>query len=248
MLEELFLFLIILITSLVISSLLFKNENRLGMFRPIVLRLAYVGVVIHELSHYIACLIVGIKPRHLKIKWRDEYFGKRFPHGSVEPGKPTSFLQSFVTAFAPLFISTWLIMLTFYIFPNSDFNPIIRIIAGFFCISLFTGAAPSTTDFNYMLYAFRRDKAHSFYQIFLVLLSGVILWTILLFTQIIFFLDVFYYLAIAGIYLSLKFSFLGIHRVITKLLARDFKKPAKIKFKRFTRPLYKPKKTQTEWK
>ncbi len=246
MLEELFLFLIILITSLVISSLLFKNENRLGMFRPIVLRLAYVGVVIHELSHYFACLIVGIKPRHLKIKWRDEYFGKRSPHGFVEPGKPTSFLQGFVTAFAPLFISTWLIMLTFYIFPNSDFNPIIRIIAGFFCISLFIGAAPSTTDFNYMLSAFRRDKAHSTYQIFLVLLSGVILWIILLYTQIIFFLDVFYYLAIAGLYLSLKFSFIGIHRLITKLSSRDFKKPAKIKFKRFTRPLYKPKKPQNE--
>ena len=247
MLEELFLFLIILITSLVISSLLFKNKNRLGMFRPIVLRLAYVGVVIHELSHYFACLIVGIKPRHLKIKWRDEYFGFRSPHGSVEPGRKVSFLQGFIVAFAPLYISTWLIMLTFTIFPSSSFNPIVRVIAFLFCISLFTGAAPSTADFNYMLYAFKLDTTHTFYQIFLVCLSGIILGGVLLYTQVIFLLDVLYYLAIAGLYLFLKFSLIGIHRLMSIVRSRDFRKPTKIKFKSFTRPLYKPKKIKLEW-
>ena len=246
MIEELSLFLCILIISLLIKNLLFKNKDKLGLFGPIFMRLAYIGVVVHEISHYSMCLVVGIRPEHLKIKWRYENSGDRSPHGSVKPGRKVSFLQCFIVAYAPLYISTWLIMLTFTIFPSSSFNPIIRVIMFLFCISLFTGAAPSTADFNYVLNAFKLDTTHTFYQIFLVCFSGFILWCILLFTQVIFPLDVLYYLAIAGLYLFLKFSLIGIHRLVSIVRSRDFRKPVKIKFKSFTRPLYKPKKTKSE--
>lgn len=247
MIDELSLFLSILIISLVINNLLFKNTDKIGLFGPILLRLAYIGVVVHEISHYIMCIVVGVKPEHLKIKWRHEKSGERSPYGYVKPGRKVSFLQGFIVSYAPLYISTWLIILTFTIFPSSSFNPIVRVIAFFFCISLFIGAAPSTTDFNYILNAFKLDTTHTFYQIFLVCLSGIILWGVLLYTQVIFPLDVLYYLAIAGLYLFLKFSLLGIHRLVSLVRSRDFRKPMKIKFKSFTRPLYKPKKTKSEW-
>jgi len=244
MLEELIVFFIVLILSLLARSIV--NKEKLGAFYPFVLRLRFIGVAVHEFSHYIMNLAVGIKPEGIKINWRDKETRQRNPHGSVTT-KPRSFLQGLLICLGPLYISTWLAFLCLGVTLSSVFHPVIRIIASFICISLILGAAPSGPDFNNIPRTFRKDPRNSFYQIFLIILSGVILWTILLYTQIIFFLDVFYYLAIAGIYLLLKFSFLGIHRVITKLSSRDFKKPAKIKFKRFTRPLYKPKKPQTEW-
>ena len=234
----------VLILSLLARNIV--NKEKLGAFYPFILRLMYIGVVVHEVSHYMMNLAVGIKPEGIKINWRDKQTRQRIPHGWVT-SKPRSFLQGLLICVGPLYISTWLAFLCLGVTLSSIFHPVIRIIAGFICISLILGAAPSGPDFNNIPKTFRKDPRNSFYQIFLILLSGVILWTILLYTQIIFFLDVFYYLAIAGLYLSLKFSFLGIHRVITKLSSRDFKKPAKIKFKRFTRPLYKPKKPQTEW-
>lgn len=244
MLEELIVFFIVLTLSLLARSIV--DKEKLGAIYHIVLRLQFIGVTVHEFSHYIMNLAVGIKPVGIRIKWRNEQTQQRSPHGSVG-SKPRSFLQGLLICLGPLYISTWLAFLCLGVTLSSVFHPVIRIIAGFICISLILGAAPSGTDFNNIPKAFRKDPRNSFYQIFLILLSGVILWTILLYTQIIFFLDVFYYLAIAGLYLSLKFSFIGIHKVITKLSSRDFKKPAKIKFKRFTRPLYKPKKPQTEW-
>ena len=248
MIEELSLFLSILIISLLIKNLLFKRADKIWLLGPILMRLGYIGVVVHEISHYSMCLAVGVRPEHLEIKWRHEISGERSPHGSVKPGRKVSFLQGFIVAYAPLYISTWFIMLTFTIFPNSSFNPIVRVIAFLFCISLFIGAAPSTPDFNYMLNAFKLDTTHTFYQIFLVCLSGIILWGVLIYTQVIFPLDVLYYLAIAGLYLFLKFSLIGIHRLMSIVRSRDFRKPMKIKFKSFTRPLYKPKKTKLEWK
>ncbi|NVM34415.1 MAG: hypothetical protein HWN81_02390 [Candidatus Lokiarchaeota archaeon] len=244
MLEELIVFFIVLILSLLAKSIV--KKEKLGAFYPFVLRLRFIGVAVHEFSHYIMNLAVGIKPEGIKINWRVKETRERNPHGMVIT-KPRSFLQGVLICLEPFYVSTWLVFLSLTVMFSSRFNPILRIIAGLFCISLILGAAPSGPDFNNIPKTFRKDPHNSLYQIFLLLLSGVILWIISLYTQMLFFLDVFYYLAIAGLYLSLKFSFLGIHRVITKLSSRDFKKPAKIKFKRFTRPLYKPKKPQTEW-
>jgi len=244
MLEELIVFSIVLILSLLARSLL--NKEKLGAFYHILLRLQFIGVAVHEISHYVMNLVVGIKPEGIKIKWRNGQTYQRSPHGAVG-SKPRSFLQAVLICLGPLYISTWLVFLSLTIMFSSRFNPILRIVAGLFCVSLILGAAPSGPDFANIHRTFGNDPHHSLYQIFLIILSGVILWMFLLFAQILFFLDVFYYLVITGIYFSLKFSFLGVHRVICKLLSRDYKKPAKIKLKQFTRPLYKPKKPQNEW-
>jgi len=239
MIEEPTIFLIILISSIVVRNLLSKENS--GNFYPIILRLNFIGVVVHEFCHYIMNLAVGIKPVRIEIKWREPQNRTRNPHGVVY-SKPRSFLQAFIICLAPLYICTWLIFLSLNIMISSNFNPIIRIIAGFFCISLFLGAAPSTTDFNNIPRAFRDDLSHSFYQILLICVSGIFLWMTLILIQVNFILDVFYYLSIIGIYLILKFSLIGISRLTQRLHFNNFKRTPKLKFKKLTRRYYKPKK------
>ncbi|MFX0001729.1 MAG: hypothetical protein ACFE9Q_11270 [Candidatus Hodarchaeota archaeon] len=246
MLEEPIVFLVILILSLLAKNLLsYKSKEKLGLIYQILLRLGYIGVMVHEISHYIMSLAVGKIPKRIEIKWRDKR-GNKNPHGSVNV-TPPSFLQAIVICLAPLYISTWLIFLSLNIMIGPDFNPWLRIIAGFLFISLFIGAAPSYGDFLYIIDAFKKASLNSFYQLFLIFISGLILWMILWYTHVVFILDLFYYLAIAGIYLVLKFSIFSILTVSNLILSRDYKKPSKAKIGRFTRKHYKPKKPRAKW-
>jgi len=227
MIQEIIVFIIILIISMIVQKMIRKDI--LGPFYPIALRLSFIGVIVHELSHYVMNLAVGIIPKKIEIN------------------KPRSLLQAFFICLAPLYISTWLAFLTLYIALSANFNPVIRVVSGLICISLVLGAAPSNQDFNNIPNAFRKDPIHSLYQIFLVILSSLILWIIIQFSQIIFLLDVFYYFTIIGIYFILKFIFIGSRDLIHKVQSLNYRKPPKVRIKPFTRKHYKPKKPHTEW-
>ncbi len=244
MIQEILVFAIILVISIFARKMIRKDV--IGPFYPIMLRLNFIGVVVHELSHYIMNLAVGIIPKGIRIKWRSDDKRIRAPHGAVY-SKPRSLLQALFICLAPLYISTWLAFLTLYITLSSNFNPVIRVISGLICISLILGAAPSNQDFNNIPNAFREDPTHSLYQLFLVILSGLILWIIIQFTYFIFPLDVFYYFTIIGIYFILKFTFIGSNTLFHKIQSLNYKKPPKIRIKPFTRRHYKPKKPHTEW-
>jgi len=244
MIEELAIFFLFLVLSLLARNFLLRKD--LGAFNYILLILSFVGVAVHEISHYIMNLAVGIVPEKIEINWRDKETHQRSPQGLVR-SKPRSLLQAVVICLAPLYISTWLFFLSLQVAANTHVHPILRITAIFFCVSLIIGAAPSNADFNNIPKAFRKDPHNSLYQIFLILLSGVILWIIILYTQIVFILDIFYYLAIIGLYLLLRFSFLGVSRGINELQSRNFRKPSKVRLRRFTRTHYKPKRPQKEW-
>ena len=246
MIQEPFIFLGIFVISLISSSLLLRDDA--GPFKSVALRLFFIGVIFHELAHYVMSLVVGHVPDGIEIKWRHEKTRKRYPHGFVKPGKPLSFLQSFLIGFAPLYLSTWLIFyLWFGVVFNPQFMPLIRVIAGFISISLLLTASPSSADFRFISHSFKNDPTHSWYQIFLVIISTIILWFILSAFQINFFLDFFYYVAIAGLYFLLKFSFIGLGKIYNILQSRNYKKPSKLRFKRFTRKHYKPRKPKADW-
>jgi hypothetical protein len=239
-------FLGVLVISLILSS--FVYSDRSGVLRPILLRVCIIGVFIHELAHYIMSLVVGKMPDSFNIKWqRKSDLNEGGPHGSITLEKPPSFLQAVIIAFAPLYISTWLIFLLWFgVIFSPLFYPIVKIIAVFILISLILTASPSKADLRYISYSFRTDPSNSWYQVFLISISVLMLWIFLFFTQISLILDFFYYIVIAAIYLILKFSFIGIRKLSMKLHSRNFQKPEKIKFKRFSRQHYKPKKPWKE--
>ncbi len=244
MMQELVVFAIILLISIFARRMIRKDV--IGPFYPIMLRLNFIGVVVHELSHYLMNLAVGIIPKGIKIKWRSDDKKIRAPHGAVY-SKPRSLIQALFICLAPLYISTWLAFLTLYIALSANFNPVIRVVSGLICISLVLGAAPSNQDFNNIPNAFRKDPIHSLYQMFLVILSSLILWIIIQFTQIIFLLDIFYYFIIIGIYFILKFTFIGSCSLIHKIQSLNYRKSPKVRIKPFTRKHYKPKKPHIEW-
>lgn len=241
MFKELYVFLIVLIISLVASYCLLNI--RAGAFRTIFLRIFFIGVFFHEASHFLMCCLVGVKPDEIKVKWRNEQLNFRDPHGYVKVSKNITFLQGFIIASAPLYLSTWLIFFFWYIvLLNSTIHIIGRILAFFIIISLLLTAAPSTGDLQFISSAFRKNPSHSWYQILLISMSICILWIYLVITQVTFFIDVFYYIAIAVIYLSLKFSFIGIKKLINHLSTLNYSKPSKVKIRPLTHKHYKPEK------
>ncbi len=246
MLQEPFIFLGILIISLVLKYILFR-ENA-GILKPIAMRIFFIGVIFHELAHYVMSLVVGHIPEHIKIKWRDEYFGIRNPHGEVEIKKRKTFLQAFLIALAPLYISTWLIFYLWFVVPvDPRIHVVLKVIAVFIGFSLLITAAPSAGDLKVLTGSFRYNLRHTLYQVFLISLSIGILWIILVIFQLVFVIEFFYYISIAGIYHLLRFSILGINLGINKVFARDYTKPHKVKMKPITRRQYKPKKPHTKW-
>ncbi len=238
MLQEPIIFIVILFISLFFKYL-FEREV-FGRLNFLFLRLLFVGVIVHEVCHYVMNLAVGIKPEGIHINWRDRETGGRNPHGAVQ-SKPRSFIQALLICLAPLYLGTWLIFLTLTIALNSS-NVYVIIISTTFCVSILTAAAPSGQDFNNIPRAFRDSPAHSWYQAFLIFLSGITLWFILINAQIVFPLDVFYYFSLIGIYFMFKFSFMGSRKVILRVKSRNFRKPHETKIRPFLRRRYKPKK------
>ncbi|GAH36957.1 unnamed protein product, partial [marine sediment metagenome] len=43
----------------------------------------FVGVIVHEVSHRLMDLLVGVPSHNLRVKYRDENSSKASPHGSV---------------------------------------------------------------------------------------------------------------------------------------------------------------------
>ncbi len=248
MIEEPLIFLGILFISLIISSLLLND--RAGVLKPIATRLFFIGVVFHELAHYIMSIVMGRVPKSINIYWRDERYPQYpNPRGSVKHKECPSFLQSIVISFAPLYLSTWLIFfLLFGVIFTPFYDPLIKTVATFVLLSLFLTAAPSKWDLLAVISSFKQDPKHSWYQVLLISLSIMILWMILVFTEIIFFLDVFYYLAIAGIYLMLKFTFIGMRKLVVRIDSYNYRKPQKISSRKLTRKRYRPSKPWREEK
>jgi hypothetical protein len=238
MLEEILIFLGVLVASWSGSYLIkIILKKKVSIVSRIIYILIFIGTAVHEFSHYIANLIVGLKPGKIEIKWRDEHYGFISPHGSVI-AKPRSFLQAIIICLAPLYISTWLIFLTFFSILNPNLPIVLRIISGILCISLFYGASPSGRDFTNIFSAFKDDVFYSTYQIFLITLSIIILYLLLIFSNIIFILDLFYYLTIAGLYWIFKLSFMG----LDKLFRIHYPcKGSELNIPSLTRHRYKPK-------
>lgn len=163
------------IASLVIELIEHQNWGPISTIFHI---LAFIGVFVHELSHYVMCVMVGVKPKTFKVKYRSESTGTVAPHGSVNTPEfeKLSFMQSFMISIAPLLISTFLFLFCLDIIFILKTNIWVKLIAGFFAISLLIGSRPSSTDISRISRSYSFNPRYSIYQIFLVLISmGIVL-------------------------------------------------------------------------
>lgn len=236
---------IILVISYVISRFLMRIDY--GPFKVILLALSFIGVAIHEFSHFIMCLIVGIRPKGISIRLRSQFTGNVNPNGEVrlDPHNGT-FLQDLLISFAPTIISTWLFFWSLSIvFTSEPIHPFIRIIAGFFCVSNFFGATPSKQDLLNISPGFKKDPKYSLYQLGLLFLSGLGVWFIVNIYRIILPFDIVYYILVGIGYYVMKYSFRAIAWALNKLILLHNPRRAtfpRIKYGRFIKRRFKPSK------
>ncbi|MFW9930232.1 MAG: hypothetical protein ACFFD1_12630, partial [Candidatus Thorarchaeota archaeon] len=191
-------------------------------FRLFLTILGFIGIIVHELSHYVLCKLLGVPVEQIHIQYRDKMTGKAAPRGSILPKEPEriSFLQALIIGFAPLFISTWLILFCFDIFSIIGLDIYLYFIAGFMIVSLLIGGAPSPADMRYCYYGFVRSPAYSLYQVLLISISILTViffinysWVLLPFEFMYYILQ---YLTIAGLYFVYKYFFRFVNQFIAK--------------------------------
>jgi hypothetical protein len=140
--------------------------------------LAFIGVFIHEVSHYTFCVLFGVKTGKLQVKYRSEDKIRVAPHGSVSlpEFERNSFVQTFVISLAPLLVSTFLFLFCLDVIFNIETEAWVNVVAIVFCVSLLIGSEPSGQDIKVIGKTFRRDPRYSLFQIALIIASGTIVW------------------------------------------------------------------------
>ena len=232
-----------LIFSVIFSYIAFKYVS--PPFSEIIKALAVVGIVIHELCHYIMCIITRspvenvtlVKKLNFKEEQRIGYYGEV----QVQTHR-ISFLQAFLIGFAPLYLSFWLFFFLLEMLVYSQVNAVVFILSILIMISISLSAAPSFADLSEIPKAFFNNFNHSMYQILLLVLSFLLTFTILNLYNLYGFHELFVYLIITGFYFGFKYGF----RITANLLYKNRSIGKALSnrnnFKRYSRRRHNPEK------
>jgi len=225
---ELFIWLLVMLGLSTLARALYRLAHTPG-YKAFFNVLAFVGVIVHEVAHYTVSTIVGGKPGKMRVKYRSEDKTRVAPHGSV--GNPeferSSVLQMFAISFAPLLVSTFLLMFCLDVILHIQTELWVKLVAAVFIVSLVFGSKPSGQDVKVIGYAYQNDPRYSAYQIFLIVLSGVLVWLfvdlyfIVLPFEVLYYVE--YFIVLTAFYFSLKFvfwTFSKIFRGITKKMGK----------------------------
>ena len=202
----------------------------------------FVGVIVHEASHRSMCALVGVPAHEFSVKYRGKY-GDASPSGSIKPRNPyqMTILQGFLVSFAPLLIGVWVIYYLLMVAFNPFFDPMIRVIAGICCFSVFITISPSQADLSMIKFTFQNDPTHSLYQILLAVLAFLLSLLIVGIYNVILPVEFLYYFLIIGFYLGLKYSLIGMRWGINKIRFRTGVPHSAAGYRRYARRNYKPK-------
>ena len=212
--------------------------------------MAVVGIIIHELSHALMCVITNTRIRTIKLLERSDgksSFGLNYG-GRVELKNyvKLTFLQALLIGFAPIYISFWLFFFIWEQLITPSLDVLTFYIYIFVMISLVLSAAPSFADVLAIFGAFQFDWRYSLYQIGLTLLSIATVWLVVTNYQIQFFHEIIAYVVIFIGYCGFKVGFKGLNRIYHHFLAR--KSPNRkgyVKPKTLTRRSVKPRGAET---
>ena len=180
--------------------------------------ITFVGVFVHEIAHYIVSAILGAKPGKMRVKYHSEDKSGVAIHGSV--GLPefdrNSLLQTFAISFAPLLVSTFLFMFCLDVIFTIQTELWVKVAAAVFGLSLIIGSEPSGQDIKVIGKSFQNDPRYSLYQIFLIVLSGVLIWLFIDLYYLVLPFEVLYYIAYFIILTFFYFVIKGVFWILGK--------------------------------
>ena len=202
----------------------------------------FVGVIVHEISHRVMCALAGVPAHNISVKYRGKY-GNASQSGSVSLRNKyqINFVQGVLICFAPLLIGVWVLYFLLQVAFNPFFDPVIRVIAGICCFSVFITISPSQADLSMVKFSFQNDPSHGFYQIVLVVISFLLSWMLVGLYNIILPLEFLYYFIIISFYFGFKYSFIGLRWIINKIHFRKRTPHSAAGYRRYARRHYKPK-------
>ncbi len=181
--------LIIFIGVLVISTLLSFVTTHLGSKSITFYRLFhtcfFIGIIVHEVSHYIMCILTHTKVTETNIiPIRNKKGGLS---GKIATAN-SNFFQSLLVSFAPLFIGTYIIgFILFYIF-SPVVNYMIALILIYIAISILTQMSPSNTDIRMIAKSFQStNKRYTVIQIIVIFIASSISYYLMNFFELIIF-------------------------------------------------------------
>lgn len=250
----LWLFVILLVSS--ITTSIYRHTYTPGI-KTILDIMRFVGVVVHELAHYTLGILFGVKVGKFKVKYRSEQTHRVAPHGSVEDPEfhRNSFIQSFMMSFAPLFVSTFLLMFCLDIIFHIQTEIWIKILAILFGVSLLMGSKPSRQDVRCVGLSFKINPRYSLYQISLILISGLLVWVyidlffISLPFEVLYYIEYFIFLAL--FYFGFKSAFWVVGKIINGIASKAGKgvnsSPKFLTRKRRLKEFKKQKEKEVQW-
>ena len=164
--------------SVIFSYLLFTY---IGSQSKIIKSLAIVGIIFHELCHVFMCIITNTPRESVSLfkKVESENGTPVKYYGEVKVNEDgVTFIQSFLISFAPLYISFWVFFLLLNLLIHNQVEFLIFILVIYIMVSIVLSAAPSFADLAVIPKIFQRFPAYSLYQIFLIAISVLSTWWI----------------------------------------------------------------------
>ncbi|MBY8987816.1 MAG: hypothetical protein KGD61_05130 [Candidatus Lokiarchaeota archaeon] len=216
---ELYLWLFTMLLASIVTRSWYRHTHTPGI-KVVFNIVAFIGVFVHEMAHFILSNMFGVKTGKVSVKYHSRHKISVAPHGSVvlPEFERNSFIQTFVISFAPLFVSTFLFMFCLDIIFRIQTELWIKAVAFVFSISLFIGSEPSGQDVRLVGVTFKRNPNYSLFQIFLVVISGVIVWIfvdlyfISLPFEVLYYIE--YFIFVALFYYCLKIIFWVMGKII----------------------------------
>lgn len=236
---SLMIFPFVLVVGYLVQILLWGREA--SPFTTIINILAFIGVFFHEISHYTLSVLTGVPAGPIRVRLRDEETGRVAPHGAVgQPrGHQKTLLQAVLVSFGPVLLGAWIFYFALQVAFNSRSDPLYRIIAGLMALSVLIASTPSPQDFHLIKQGFSHDPRHAIYQLFILTVSILLSWGVVILFNIVFPIEFLYYFIIIGWYITLKYSLLLLRWGLNKIRIRFGKEENRSRFRRFSRRRYK---------